>query len=166
MQQIEKGLWTIVDATIFVTITGMVVLITLQVGSRLLDVSIAWTEELSRFLFIWTVWLGMAAGFRHGQHPSLNILPAIVPRRAQAALRLLQPLCIAIFFAIVCWYGIELIRQQIHSGEVSAILQLGMWLTTVPLVLGSGLSVLGAVIHTIRVNQEAQHASGVEGGAI
>lgn len=159
MKQFEYWIWRLLDATIFVTVIGMVMLIALQVGSRWLGGSLSWTEELSRFLFIWTIWLGMAAGFRQGQHPSLNFLSAISPPRIQALLRLLQAVAAAVFFSIVCWYGVKLVQQQLRTGEVSAILQLGMWLTTVPLVMGSALAIFGALMHALAPIGDDQHAT-------
>ncbi|MBT2786356.1 MULTISPECIES: TRAP transporter small permease [unclassified Halomonas] len=159
MKKFESWVWRLLDAMIFVTVVGMVVLITLQVGSRWLGGSLAWTEELSRFLFIWTIWLGMAAGFRQGQHPSLNFLSAISPPRIQPLLRILQAVAAAAFFSIVCWYGVKLIQQQLRFGEVSAILQLGMWLTTVPLVMGSALAIFGALMHALAPIQDDQPAT-------
>jgi TRAP-type C4-dicarboxylate transport system permease small subunit len=149
MKDFEYWIWRLLDGIIFVAVIGMVTLISLQVGSRWLGGSLAWTEELSRFLFIWTIWLGMAAGFRRGQHPSLNFLSAICPSSVQPLLRLLQAVAAALFFSTVCWYGVKLVQQQLRSGEASAILQLGMWLTTVPLVMGSALAIFGALMHAL-----------------
>ncbi len=164
MKQFEYWIWRLLNAIIFVAVIGMVLLIALQVGSRWLGGSLAWTEELSRFLFIWTIWLGMAAGFRQGQHPSLNFLSAISPPRLQPLLRLLQAAAAAVFFSIVCWYGVNLVQQQLRYGEVSATLQLGKWLTTVPLVLGSALAILGALMHALAPIRDDQPATSVTEG--
>jgi TRAP-type C4-dicarboxylate transport system permease small subunit len=51
-----------------------------------------------------------------------------------------------ILFAAVSWHGFWLLRQQIVFGEQSPILQVGMWVATLPLVLGAALSILGAVV--------------------
>ncbi|WPY96541.1 TRAP transporter small permease (plasmid) [Limimaricola variabilis] len=149
MKWIDRLLWRVVDTVIAVSVLGMVMLIALQVGSRLAGASIAWTEELSRLLFIWTIWLGLGTGFRHGAHPSLSVLTSLLPPRAAVALKLLPPLAAMILFALVAWHGTELLHQQLRFGEQSAILQVGMWLFTLPLVLGAGLSMLGAALHTI-----------------
>ncbi|WP_413615698.1 TRAP transporter small permease subunit [Halomonas cupida] len=149
MKQFERLLWRLVDGTLVITITGMVVLIALQVCSRLAGSSLVWTEELSRFLFVWTIWLGMAAGFRHGLHPSLDLLVTIVPPMARRLLRLLQALAASVFLAVVCWYSVKLVQQQLLFREVSAILQIGKWLTSVPMILGSALAIIGVLMHSL-----------------
>lgn len=146
MDRLDRLVWRLVDAVILVAVTGMVVLISLQVGSRFFGASIPWTEELSRFLFIWTVWFGLAASFRTGSHPAITLLPDIAPRQFQWLFRALPMVATTILFAAVTWYGYGLMRQQIAFGERSPILQVGMWLTTLPLVTGAALSILGATI--------------------
>jgi TRAP-type C4-dicarboxylate transport system permease small subunit len=147
MKKLDKLLWRLVDAVILVAVFGMVCLIGLQVGSRLMGASIAWTEELSRFLFIWTIWMGLGTGFRNGMHPALTMLTVLAPPALQPALRLIPALASVILFSVVSYHGWGLMQQQIRFGEQSAILQVGMWLATLPLVLGSGLAILGTLIH-------------------
>lgn len=149
LNRIDKTLWRLVDAVILVAVIGMVCLITLQVSSRFIGASIPWTEELSRFLFIWTIWLGLAAGFRNGQHPAVTLLPDLLPASARRGLRVLSALASVTLFAAVTSYGWTLMLQQLRFGEQSAILQIGMWLTTLPLVLGAGLAILGTIIEAI-----------------
>lgn len=146
MYKADRLLWGIVDGAILIAVLGMVCLIVLQVGSRLVDASIPWTEELSRFLFIWTVWLGLAASFRVGAHPSLDILPIGAWPRLGPFFRVVQVAATVTLFAAVSWHGFGLLRQQIVFGEQSPILQVGMWVATLPLVLGATLSILGAVV--------------------
>lgn len=147
MKRIEKILWQAVDIVLLIAITGMVAMIALQVGSRLLGGSFGWTEELGRMLFVWTIWFGMAAGFRNGQQPAIDMLINATSGHARLALRLLSVICISLFFAVVAWHALQLTLQQIRFGEVSAILQIGKWTMSVPIVLGALLSILGALVH-------------------
>ena len=150
VEKVDRAIWRLVDLAIFIAVLGMVVFIIIQVGSRLAGRSVPWTEELSRFLFFWTTYLGMAAGFRQGHHPSFGLLGAVLPRAAQRALTMVTPLAAAVFFGIVAYYGYGLLRQQITFGEMSPSLRIGMWVTTLPLVLGALLAIFGAAMHAFR----------------
>lgn len=157
MKRVEKILWQTVDTILLIAIAGMVAMITLQVGSRLLGGSIGWTEELSRMLFVWTIWMGMAAGFRNGQQPAIDLLVNATSGYTRLALRLLSVVCISIFFAVVAWYALQLTLQQIRFGEVSAILQIGKWTMSVPIVLGALLSIVGAILQVFEEFRQAKH---------
>src|SRR5438045_7514196 len=64
------------------TVAILIVPVTLQVISRYTALIPAWiwTEELSRFLFIWMIMLGAMIGVRDGSHFVVDILPDIAPR--------------------------------------------------------------------------------------
>ncbi len=149
MKVFDRYIWKAVDGAIFCAVFGMVVLIATQVATRVFGHSAPWTEELSRFLFIWTTFLGMATGFRYGNHPSMELLLGCFPNAVVRILRYLTPACAVVFFGIVCWFGLILIHQQIRYGEISPSLQVGMWVTTLPLILGSALAPIGAILHTL-----------------
>lgn len=146
----DRLIWRAVDAAILVAVLGMVALISLQVGSRLTGILFPWTEELSRFLFIWTIWMGLAASFRTGAHPSLQLIPETAPRPLLLTMRAAQLLACVTLFAVVGWHGWSLLNQQIRFGEQSPILRVGMWWATLPLVLGSALAILGAIVDSLR----------------
>lgn len=169
MLQIDRLIWRAIDAVILVAVIGMVCLIALQVGSRWMGDSISWTEEVSRFLFIWTVWLGLAASFRAGVHPAINLVPEGTSGVVGLVFRLVPALATVILFSAVSWYGYGLLRQQIRFGEQSAILQIGMWWSTLPLVLGSVLSIIGVLVAAVRgpeVTEGIGTAIPEEGGSV
>ena len=61
--------------------------VTLQIISRYtaLIPSYIWTEELSRFLFIWMVMLGAMIGIREGTHFEVDVWPELGPRAERGA---------------------------------------------------------------------------------
>lgn len=155
MVLLDRLIWRLVDGVLLIAVLGMVALISLQVGSRLAGVSVPWTEELSRFLFIWTIWMGLAASFRTRAHPALQVIPDTAPRPVLLAVRAAQALACVTLFAVVGWHGWSLLNQQIRFGEQSPILRVGMWWATLPLVLGSALAILGVVLDALRPNPSA-----------
>lgn len=156
MSIFDRYLWKAVNSLIFIAVFGMVVLIVTQVVTRALGHSNPWTEELSRFLFIWTTFLGMATGFRKANHPSVEFVILMFNKSVQRTLRHLTPICALIFFGLVFWYGVALFNQQIRNGEISPTLQVGMWVTTLPLILGAFLAPIGVIINVYFSNQVDQ----------
>ena len=45
------------------TLVCLLLVVLLQVGGRLMGVTLTWTEETTRFFFLWMMFLAVAAGF-------------------------------------------------------------------------------------------------------
>jgi TRAP-type C4-dicarboxylate transport system permease small subunit len=93
------------------TIAVLIVPVTLQIVSRYtaLIPSWIWTEELSRFLFIWMVMLGAMIGIREHTHFEVDVWPELAPKAA-ALLRIVSHLFVLVFALVFVWWGIEFVR--------------------------------------------------------
>jgi TRAP-type transport system small permease protein len=93
------------------TIAVLIVPVTLQIVSRYTGLipSWIWTEEASRFLFIWMVMLGAMIGIREHTHFEVDIWPDLSPR-ANALLRIVSHVFVLVFALVFVWFGIEFVR--------------------------------------------------------
>jgi TRAP-type C4-dicarboxylate transport system permease small subunit len=93
------------------TVAVLIVPVTLQIVSRYtaLIPSWIWTEELSRFLFIWMVMLGAMIGIREGTHFEVDVWPELGPKPA-ALLRIVSQLFVLVFALVFVWWGIQFVR--------------------------------------------------------
>jgi TRAP-type transport system small permease protein len=93
------------------TVAILIVPVTLQIVSRYtaLIPSWIWTEELSRFLFIWMVMLGAMIAVREGTHFVVDILPDLAPRPA-AAMRIVANVFVLVLALVFVWWGVEFVR--------------------------------------------------------
>src|SRR5229473_1995847 len=82
----------------------LVIPVTLQIISRYTPLipSYIWTEEMARFLFVWTIMIGAMVGVREAQHFEVDIWPSL-SRRSEAAVRIaarLGILALALVFVL------------------------------------------------------------------
>jgi TRAP-type C4-dicarboxylate transport system permease small subunit len=93
------------------TVAILIVPVTLQIVSRYtaLIPSWIWTEELSRFLFIWMIMLGAMIAVREGSHFVVDVLPDLPPRPT-ALLQIVTNLLVLAFALVFVWWGIEFVR--------------------------------------------------------
>lgn len=145
-QRVDRALWGAVDGLLLVCVTGMLLAVTCQVASRLLGASLPWTEELSRLLFIWTAFLGMAVGFRQIEHPRITAVLDRLPVPARLGVHLYAAAGIA-FFTVAGWHAARLVLQQLRFGETSPVLGINMYLASLPVVIATCLAVV-AHVHT------------------
>jgi len=69
-------LYRIYNIGALVCFVGMMACVLFEVVARdILQFPTAWAEELSRFLFVWTVFLGSAAAWHRGVHIVIDVLP-------------------------------------------------------------------------------------------
>src|SRR3954465_5230944 len=105
------------------TVGILVFPVTLQIISRFTPLfpHYIWTEELSRFLFIWMVMLGAMIGIREGTHFEVDIWPELGPRPA-ALLRIVSHLFVLIFALVFLYWGIAFVEfgwyQQSELAEL------------------------------------------------
>lgn len=69
--------------------------------------SISWAEELSRFLMIWTTYLGAGLALREGRHVSIEVFEDRLSPRARTVLRSLLAAVILTFCLVLVYYGIH-----------------------------------------------------------
>jgi TRAP-type C4-dicarboxylate transport system permease small subunit len=105
----------------------LIVPVTLQIISRYtaLIPSYIWTEEMARFLFVWTIMIGAMVGIREAQHFEVDLWPTL-PRRAEAAVRIAARLGVLAMALIFVWAGIEFTRFAWN--RTSELAELPLWL--------------------------------------
>src|SRR6185295_17276213 len=101
--------------------------VSLQIFSRYTPLvpTYIWTEEMARFLFIWTIMLGAIIGVRESAHFDCDVWPQ-VSRRVDAVGRLLGRLGVLITAFIFIWAGIEFTKFAWH--RTSELGDLPLWL--------------------------------------
>src|SRR5262245_58724328 len=81
---------TLLSWLLALSVAILVFPVSLQIFSRhtALIPSYIWTEEMARFLFIWTIMVGAMIGVRESTHFEVDVWPRLQPR-AEAVVRLL-----------------------------------------------------------------------------
>jgi TRAP-type C4-dicarboxylate transport system permease small subunit len=110
-----------------ISVAILVIPVSLQIFSRFtaLIPHYIWTEEMARFLFVWTIMIGAMIGVREGTHFEVDVWPK-VPRRVEAAVRLVARLGILVVALVFVWSGIEFTRFAWH--RISELAELPLWL--------------------------------------
>ncbi|MEO7393276.1 MAG: TRAP transporter small permease [Ramlibacter sp.] len=93
------------------TVAILIVPVTMQIVSRYTGLipSYIWTEELSRFMFIWMVMIGAMVAVREGTHFEVDVWPELSPRAA-ARLRIVSNLFVLLFALVFVYWGVQFVR--------------------------------------------------------
>jgi TRAP-type C4-dicarboxylate transport system permease small subunit len=101
----------LLSALMVATVAILVIPVSLQIISRYTQLipSYIWTEELSRFLFIWMVMLGAMVGIKEGTHFEVDIWPEL-GRRGNAALKVISNIFVLTFALVFVHWGIKFVQ--------------------------------------------------------
>lgn len=84
----------------------------LQVVFRyLLKIPFIWSEEFTRFLFIWIVWLGAALALPRGKHMVIEFVRDLFPEPWPGRIKMATDLLALFFLAVVVVKGISLVNM-------------------------------------------------------
>ena len=84
--------------------------------------SLTWTEELSRYLFSWIIFLGAAIAVKDGAHIGVDFLIVKLPAKVAGVLRLLNYSLMLAFLVLIVMLGFMLVYRT--AGTVSPALSL------------------------------------------
>ena len=111
MKKVIDGYHRLLTWLMVAAVAILIIPVSLQIVSRFTGLipSYIWTEELSRFLFIWMVMLGAMIGIREGTHFEVDVWPEL-GLRANAALRIVSHAFVLIFALIFLHWGIKFVQ--------------------------------------------------------
>ena len=112
----------------------LIVPVTLQIVSRYTELipSYIWTEELSRFLFIWMVMIGAMIGVRENAHFDVDLWPTLSSKQ-NAMLKIVSNVFVLIFSLVFFWWGLTFLRFGWDQTSELADLPMGFIFAAWPL---------------------------------
>lgn len=117
----------LLDWALVASVLILVLPVSLQIFSRFTSIipHYIWTEEMARFLFVWTVMIGAMVGVRDSAHFEVDLLPTLSPR-GEALARLLGRLGILALAIVFVLAGMEFTRFAWN--RISELAELPLWL--------------------------------------
>ncbi|MGM0674154.1 MAG: TRAP transporter small permease [Spirochaetota bacterium] len=142
LERVSRGLDEVVQRLAFACLVIMIVATTLQIVFRVFFSALEWSEELSRYMLVWSTFLGATLAYRRGMHISVTFVRESFPVAVRRVLRLLAIVAALVFFTLAFKFAVDYMSRQ---GQVSASLRLPM-----PLVYSvMPASLLVMIIHAL-----------------
>ena len=97
-------------------LAAAVVLMSVQIFLRFVFNSpLAWMEEVDRYLFVWSVYLGSAVALAKGTHIRVTFLIDLGGPKWDKISRAFNTICNGISFSFVCYYGYKLAYANLFA---------------------------------------------------
>ncbi|HLS42172.1 MAG TPA: TRAP transporter small permease [Paenalcaligenes sp.] len=100
-------------------------------------VNMLWAQELCIYLFVWMAKFGAAYGVRLGIHVGVDVLVNAVSPAKQKVLIVISLLAGALFTALVAWIGGSFVYDISQTAQVSADLEVPVWIVYLAVPVGS-----------------------------
>jgi TRAP-type transport system small permease protein len=96
--------------------------------------SVPWTEEVSRYLMIWTVFLGGAVAARHGKLIGVEFMVQALPAHLGRFVKHLALALSMVFYVLLCIVGWQWV--EFGASTNSPVLELPMYVINPAMVVG------------------------------
>ncbi|MFC0561369.1 TRAP transporter small permease [Halalkalibacter alkalisediminis] len=103
---------------------ALIIVVVIQIVSRYLPQTFVWTEELSRFLFLFSVSFGAPLALKDKEFINVDLLLHYLPKRVREIYEGFIYLTIVLFSAVVAYWGFRFIG--IGRGQTSATMAIDM----------------------------------------
>jgi len=122
LKKISDLLDSIILRIVFLLIVGMIVSITLQIVCRVFFDALPWTEEVARYLLVWSTFLGATLAYKRGSHISVTVLIDLFKGKGKKIFTIANIISSLVFFAVIIRYGFKYMSLQ--ATQVSAALRI------------------------------------------
>ena len=93
-------------SVLIVVMLGLMVIITgAQIICRTWFTALTWSDEVTRYLLIWSTFLGASVVYRHSGHISVTIVQDAVPPRLSKILRVAVHVICFVLFTVLLYFS-------------------------------------------------------------
>lgn len=112
IHRIGDGINRLGEILCLVMLSVMVVITGLQIVFRVFFKALTWSDELVRYLLVWSSFLGASCVYRGSGHISVTIVQNLLPQGGRKAVQVVVHLLCAVFFALMVYFGIVYAMKQ------------------------------------------------------
>jgi len=137
-------IFRLTEWVLLILLASICIVMLTQVFSRyLFNAPLTWPEELSRYLFIWVVFLGAAIAFRHKAHLGMDFVTAKLPEKLREFTEKVVELIILAFLILILYVAPEVLG--VTWLQTSPVLNLPMSSIYLAFPVAGGLMIIDLV---------------------
>lgn len=136
-----------VEITISVALMlTMTAILAVQVFMRyVMGASLAWSEEVARYMFIWLIYLSISYGARQMRHIKIDAALKLFPDSLRKWVVLLGDVLFLVFALYIVWTAWSVVGRQMMLSQTSPAMKIPMWLVYSAPMVGFGLTTIRQV---------------------
>ena len=139
-KRLSDGIDKVITWFVVVILLGLTAVVTMQIIARVFFEAFSWTEELSRYLLVWSTFLGASMGFKRGSHVAITFVVDRFSGGLKQWVSILIHALSVVFFFVGIVYGIQMIHHQVY--QISPAMGLSMRVVYLGIPLGFAAMVI------------------------
>ncbi|WP_405351005.1 TRAP transporter small permease [Fusobacterium animalis] len=134
------------ETILLILLVLMTCIMGIQIVSRyVFQNSLTWSEELVRYMFVWSAFLGVPFCIKHGLSIKVDQFRNLFPVPLQRILMYIDKIIIFLLFLVLFIYSFKVVRATYLSGQTSPAMQLPMWTVQISVTVSSLLSMIRSI---------------------
>ncbi|WP_050768885.1 TRAP transporter small permease [Pyramidobacter piscolens] len=134
---------SLVEKTICLLLAGMTAVTFAQVVCRLIQGSLPWSEELSRYMMVYLTFLGLSVGVKRGVLINIEAFMNLFPPQIQNTGALFVTLLNMAFFYVLLRYGVKIVLFTLRQTSPAMGVKMGYIYASI--AIGAALMMLHSV---------------------
>ena len=124
----------IIEYGLIISLALLSIIVSLEVFSRyFFKISLPWSTDINRFLFIYLVFLGAVIGVRDQSHLNIDVLTKKFPKKLQKLLNIIINLIILVFLIILVTAGLIFVLSSITQVTPYLRISISYYYLAIPL---------------------------------
>ncbi|MBT2661757.1 TRAP transporter small permease [Bacillus sp. ISL-45] len=162
--KIRKWLDMLLSFLTVVSFAGVIIVVTIQIMSRYLPYNAIWTEELTRYLFIYAICFGAPLALLRGEFINVDMILAKMSHHFRRFYEIGIYLLLLLLFAVMIMTGYDF---TLIGTQTSATMPFTMSVVHAAILIMSVLLALYSIVKIVRLirNQE-DFKSDIDGGEL
>lgn len=125
----------------------LLLLISLAMGAQIIaryvfNSPLTWSEELARFLFIWSGFLSISYCFKRQISIKIEQVVSFLPRRVAAVVKIVEKGTMLVFYIYMVPFAFTYFNNALTSGQLSPAMQIPMYFIYIAPLVGFILSII------------------------
>ena len=153
------------ETILLILLVLMTCIMGIQIVSRyVFQNSLTWSEELVRYMFVWSAFLGVPFCIKHGLSIKVDQFRNLFPIPLQKVLMYIDKIIIFLLFLVLFIYSFTVVKATYLSGQTSPAMQLPMWTVQISFTVSSLLSMIRSIqnlSHLVRGKIKLEQKDGV-----
>lgn len=149
-RKFNETLNKVVDFVSGVATFLIIVVVLVQIIGRLIGNPAPWTEEATRFIFIWMIFLGIATGFRNSESARVTVLIDRFPKKFEMIKQALYNVFSVLFFLYMIIYGFQIMMQQVNMNEMGSAFRIPMWYIGIAVPVSGILGIIATIEYFLK----------------